>query len=446
MTDVSRTQAEIAPSASVADRRPLRIAVAVDVRVTPQKTGGIAMAVGSLVQAFGKLEDGSEEYTVVVGSEEQASWLRPLIGGNQRLLVKPLSRKERLLGPIRPVIRYVQERLTPPRYWPEVTISDGFYESLGCDVIHFPTQRFTVCAIRSVYNPIDLQHLYHPEFFDAGSLAFRETMYRAGCNFAQAVIVNSNWIKADVVRQYRIDPGKIHVVQEAPATSSSSEPSDTLLQDMRIRYGLEQQFLFYPEVTWPHKNHSRLFEALAFLRDSYGLRLQLVCTGSRDQRSWETLVASLREFSLESQVKFLGHVPQDELRGLYRLATAMVLPSLFEANSLPVFEAWLKGTPVACSNATALPEQVGDAAVLFDPTDAGSIADGVASIVTDPSLAAALRAKGARRLRQFSWDQTARSYRAIYRNVAGRALSTADRRALLGSQQSGQDRALEARV
>ena len=117
---------------------------------------------------------------------------------------------------------------------------------------------------------MNLQHLYHPEFFDAGSLAFRETMYRAGCNFAQAVIVNSTWIKDDVVRQYRMNPGKIHVVQEAPpATSSSSEPSESLLHDMRTRYGLEQRFLFYPGVTWPHKNHSRLFEALAFLRDTY---------------------------------------------------------------------------------------------------------------------------------------------------------------------------------
>ena len=443
MTDLSRKRAEIATAGSA---RPLRIALSVDARVTPQRTGGIAMAVGSLVQAFGKLEDGAEEYSVVVGSDEQVSWLRPVIGPNQRLVLKPQSRKERWLGPVRPAIRYLQERITPPRYWPEVTISDGFYESLGCDVIHFPTQRFTVCAIRSVYNPIDLQHLHHPEFFDAGALAFRETMYRTGCNFAQAVIVNSNWIKADVVRQYRIDPGKVHVVQEAPATSSSTEPSESLLRDMRTRYGLEQRFLFYPGVTWPHKNHSRLFEGLAYLRDTCGLRLQLVCTGSRDQRSSETLLASLREFSMESQVKFLGHVPHDELRGLYRLATAMVLPSLFEANSLPVFEAWLEGTPVACSNATALPEQVGDAAVLFDPTDARSIADSVASIVTDPSLAATLRVKGSRRLRQFSWEQTARSYRAIYRNVAGRALTSADRRALLDSQHSAQDRALEARV
>jgi glycosyltransferase involved in cell wall biosynthesis len=443
MTALSGNRAEIVTHGSV---RPLRVALAVDARVTPEKTGGIAAAVGSLVQAFGKLEDGSEEFVVVVGSEEQVSWLGPLIGPNQRLVIKPQSRKERWLRPVRPAIRFLQERLTPPRYWPEVTISDGFYESLGCDVIHFPTQRFTVCAIRSVYNPIDLQHLHHPEFFDAGALAFRETMYRAGCNFAQAVIVNSNWIKADVVRQYRIDPGKIHVVQEAPATASSTEPSESLLRDMRARYGLEQRFLFYPGVTWPHKNHSRLFEALAFLRDTSGLRLQLVCTGSRDQRSWQALLASLRECALESQVKFRGHVPHDELRGLYRLATVMVLPSLFEANSLPIFEAWQEGTPVACSNATALPEQVGDAAMLFDPTDHMSIADAVAAIVSDPSLAAALRVKGSRRLRQFSWEQTARSYRAIYRSVAGRPLTSVDRRTLLDSQQSGQDRALEARV
>jgi glycosyltransferase involved in cell wall biosynthesis len=425
--------------------RQLPLRVAIDVRVSPGRSGGIATAVGRLVHALGELSDGPEQYTIVVGSEEQLTWLRPSVGPNQQLVMRPRPRKERLLRPVRPAIRFVQELLTPPRYWPEVPLSDGFYESLGCDVIHFPTQSFTLCGLRSVYNPIDLQHLHHPEFFDSRSLAWRETQARTACQFAQALIVNSNWIRDDVVRQYRIDSGKIHVVPEAPPTSSSIEPSDAALEDVRARYQLSERFLLYPSVTWPHKNHLRLFQALAHLRDQYGLRVPLLCTGSRDDAFWPHVLEGMRELSLDSQVRFLGHVPQDDLRALYRLATALVLPSLFEANSLPIFEAWLEGTPVACSNATALPEQVGDAALLFDPYDPVSMADRIASIVTDPSLGATLRVRGHRRLTEFSWARTAHAYRSIYRHVTGRSLTPEDRRALQEARPSERERAMEAR-
>jgi glycosyltransferase involved in cell wall biosynthesis len=324
-------------------------------------------------------------------------------------------------------------------------MSDGFYESLGCDLIHFPTQSFTVCALRSVYNPIDLQHLHYPEFFDAWTIAWRETVYRAGCNFAQALIVNSDWIKADVVRQYQVDPQKIQVVAEAPPASTSADLSEAVLAEIRTKYQLEEQFLFYPGVTWPHKNHLRLFEALAYLRDRRGLRLQLVCTGSRYEPFWSSILEGIQDCSLESQVRFLGHVPHRDLCGLYRLATAMVLPSLFEANSLPVFEAWLEGTPVVCSNATGLPEQVDDAAVLFDPVDHVSIADALAVIATQPTLRATLRARGHRRSKDFSWEQTARAYRSIYRRVAGREAPVQESTVVQGDF-SQQGRVTEARA
>lgn len=423
---------------------PLRVAI--DVRVRPAVNGGIASAVGSLVQALGRLTDGPEEYTIVVYSQEQLTWLRPLVGPNQRLVIKSQSRKERLLQPVRPAIKSIQRLLTLPRYWPEVPISDGFYEALGCDLIHFPTQGFTVCGMRAVYNPIDLQHLHYPEFFDAWSIASRETIYRAGCNFAQALIVNSHWIKADVVRHYRVDPQKVHVVSEAPSTSSAAEPSPAALAELSEKYHLQEQFAFYPGVTWPHKNHLRLFAALAYLRDRRGLRLQLVCTGSRHEPFWPSILAGIRDLSLESQVSFLGHVPHEHLRGLYRLATVMVLPSLFEANSLPVFEAWLEGTPVACANATGLPEQVDDAALLFDPTDPVSIGDTLETIVTNSALRATLRARGHRRSTEFSWEQTARAYRSIYRQVAGRALTSEEHQALQGVRQQQRQWAMEAQA
>jgi glycosyltransferase involved in cell wall biosynthesis len=226
------------------------------------------------------------------------------------------------------------------------------------------------------------------------------------------------------------------VVPEAAPAAPASELSDEVLSSVRAKYQLEGPFVLYPAVTWPHKNHLRLFEALAYLRDKRGLRPQLVCTGSRFEPFWHCIERALREFALTAQVKFLGHIPDEDLRGLFRLATCVTLPSLFEANSLPVFEAWQEGAPVACSNVTALPEQVGNAALLFDPTDHVAIADALAALITDSDLRRTLRDRGNRRSQQFTWDQTARAYRAIYRRVAGRELTGDDRRLLENAAQT----------
>ena len=189
-------------------------------------------------------------------------------------------------------------------------------------------------------------------------------------------------------------------------------------------------FAFYPAVTWPHKNHLRLLEALAALRDR-GVLVPLVCTGYREATHWPQIEARVRELNLDNQVQFLGIVPAQQLRAIYRLARFVVIPTLFEAASAPVFEAWNEGVPVACSTVTSLPQQVGDAALLFDPTSVEGIAAALVRMVTDESLRSTLVASGRRRLQDFSWERTARAYRALYRRAAGRRL-TDEERVLLG--------------
>jgi glycosyltransferase involved in cell wall biosynthesis len=406
------------------------VKVAIDVRVMPGEAGGVAPAVRSLISALSSLEDGPEVYTVVVGSQKQADWLSPS-GSRHRFVFRPQSSRHPLLRPLWPLVRRIQNYLTLPGHWPEVPLSDGFFEGLGCDVIHFPTQSYTVCALPSVYNPIDLQHLHYPQFFDARAISWRESVYRTGCNLAQALIVNSDWIKNDVVRNYRVDPEKIHVIAEASPTTVPAGLDPAGLDEVRLKYSLDATFILYPAVTWPHKNHVRLFEALAYLRDQRGLLLPLVCTGSRFQPFWPELESALARLQLASQVRFLGHVPEADLRALYQLATAVALPSLFEANSLPVFEAWLAGTPVTCSNTTGLPEQVGDAALLFSPLDHVQIAEALATLVSDQGLRTAIRQRGFLRSREYTWERTARAYRALYRKVGGRPMTDEDK-VLLG--------------
>jgi glycosyltransferase involved in cell wall biosynthesis len=428
-----------------------RLQVAIDAQVTPGMAGGIALFVRSLVRALGQLTDGSESYRVIVRSEQQRDWLSVHLGPNQTLVMKsqrepnnkpPLLR--RVLKPFRPAVRYMRQ-LMHSRISPEVPMSNGFYESLGCDVVHFPTQGYVSCALPTVYNPHDLQHLHFPEFFTPPILAWREAVYPAGCQLAKTVVVGSEWVKTDVVRHFRIRPDKVQVIREAPSTESFPEPTENDLSLIQRKYALLQPIALYPAVTWSHKNHIRLLQALAYLRDTRGLLINLVCTGSRYDPHWPPIQACLEELKLSPQAMFLGFVPEDDLRAIYRVAQFLVLPSLFEANSLPIFEAWLEGVPVTCSNIPALQEQVGDAAHLFNPQQVGSIADAVARLSTDVSLQEALRARGYQRVKEFNWERTAKAYRAVYRRAAGYPLTDEDRWLLKGQDGSAPQHTMEYR-
>jgi glycosyltransferase involved in cell wall biosynthesis len=101
---------------------------------------------------------------------------------------------------------------------------------------------------------------------------------------------------------------------------------------------------------------------------------------------------------LSEQVCHLGYVEQDDLQAIYRLATALVMPSLFESVSIPIYEAFQVGTPVAASGILAIPEQVGDAGLLFDPTSVTSIKQAILEIVRDPEAARLLGRKGRDRM------------------------------------------------
>jgi glycosyltransferase involved in cell wall biosynthesis len=112
---------------------------------------------------------------------------------------------------------------------------------------------------------------------------------------------------------------------------------------------------------------------------------------------------------------------------VYRLSQFLVMPSLFEAISLPIFDAWAEGVPVICSNVTVLPEQVQDAAVLFDPHSVDSIANAIAEVATSVEIQQRLRNNGSQRVKDFSWERTAKAYRAVYRRAAHVPLTDEDR-------------------
>jgi glycosyltransferase involved in cell wall biosynthesis len=166
----------------------------------------------------------------------------------------------------------------------------------------------------------------------------------------------------------------------------------------------------------PHKNLLALIDALAAIAPEQ--RPVLVIPGY--PTAYESQLRSrAAALDVEDDVRFPAWLSSAELEGLWSITQAFVFPSLYEGFGLPVLEAMARGVPVACSNTSSLPEVAGDAALMFDPHDQGAIADAVQRLLSDPMLVETLRARGLARVRQFTWERTARLTLESY----GRALA-----------------------
>jgi glycosyltransferase involved in cell wall biosynthesis len=427
-----------------------RLRVAINAQLTPDGAAGGTVTVLRALTALAHLEDAGDEEYVFIGPHDDPEWLRPLLPAGQKLARGPapveqkvdrLEPFKRALGPLRPAARNIRRILNAQSVATNGTAApdaseyfkpdapENFYEGLGCDVIHFPFQSFEPCRLPTVYNPHDLQHLHHPEFFTPQEIARRESLHRAACRAAHTVVVASQFVRRDLVERYGVGPEKVQVIPWAPPPLPPAPRADDFAA-LQLKYGLTgQPFALYPAMTWEHKNHFRLLEALGRLRDREALELRVVCTGHKTD-FWPRVERRMNELGLGEQVKFPGLVPREELSAFYRAAQFVFIPTLFEAASAPLFEAWQHGAAAACSSVTSLPEQAAGAALLFDPVSVEEIADALKRMTTDHGLRDELRRRGERRLGDFSLERTAKAYRAVYRRAAGRALVEEDRRLL----------------
>ncbi len=264
----------------------------------------------------------------------------------------------------------------------------------GADVVHYPLTLRIPPLAPSVVTLHDLQHLDLPDLFPRSELLFRKLAWHRSVRTADRVIVPSEFVRERAVATLGLDPARIDVVPLG-LDHAALGPG-----------GAEREpFLLYPARRWRHKNHERLFEAFALVRRERP-ELRLVLTGGGDFSS------------VPEGVDARGHLPWAGVVDLMQRASALVFPSLYEGFGQPPLEAMACGCPVASSNAGALPEVVGDAALLFDPHDPAAIAKGVLDLLADP---APWSERGLARARHFSWDATARATDAVYRGLSTRS-------------------------
>jgi glycosyltransferase involved in cell wall biosynthesis len=396
--------------------------VCIDARIGSGRFGGVEQVVIGIASGLSQLGDGDEEYLFLT-HPEQEDWLLPYLQGPCRPLHPRLGyprRRARAIG------KALAERIPAvgPRF--SVRASDGTIESAGAGVAHFPFQDAFTTDVPSLYQPHDLQHLHLPEHFSSWHRRRREVIYRTYCERAAAVVAMTSWGRRDFIGSYGLDEGKVWVVPGASVLDEYPAPTAEEREQIRTRLSLPDQFLLYPARPWPHKNHERLLEAIALIRDRTGATIPLVCPGA-PAGEFDRVRDRSRELGLEQAIAFPGFVSPMELRALYELATALVFPSHFEGWGLPVCEAFSADLPVASSSATGLPDLVGDAGLIFDPASTEQIADAVQRIWTDEGLRRTLAERGRERSELFSWDRTARLFRAHYRRIGGQSLAEEDR-------------------
>jgi glycosyltransferase involved in cell wall biosynthesis len=209
-----------------------------------------------------------------------------------------------------------------------------------------------------------------------------------------------------------LEPKKIEVIPLG-IDHTTYTPHSTNDERFLGPLGLPDRFLLYPAALLPHKNHHALIEALALLADR---DIALVLTGP-DRGRLSNLKACARRMHVEHRVRHLGYVSDLELASLYRQATLLVFPSLYEGFGAPPIEAMACGCPVAVSRETSLPEVCGNAAVYFDARRPEDIAATVDTALGDAALRQSLTHRGLERAARFTWEAAAARHALVYRRA-----------------------------
>jgi glycosyltransferase involved in cell wall biosynthesis len=304
-----------------------------------------------------------------------------------------------------------------------------------CHLVHVPhlfwiPQRASCPYVVTVH---DLLGYLYPQPGRRAWKNWAETyLTRRVLTHAARIVAVSNSTKSDLVQLFRISEEKIEVVYNAideRFRRGHASPEDRQL--IAERYQVNYPFLLYAGNIKAHKNIGRIIEAFAALKAELAKEnvfddLKLIIIGDELSKHPD-LRRTVIKAGVQNDVRFLGFVPIDVLRIFYDLAKIFVFPSLYEGFGLPPLEAMALGTPVVTSNASSLPEVVGNAAVLVNPENVFEIMRALHRVLVDQALRDRLKERSYQQAQRFSWETAAERILQIYRQAAspGRSLSSA---------------------
>jgi len=341
-------------------------------------------------------------------------------GEELHLLVSPKSRH--LHQGYGPGVSYITYPWSNERRTPR-TLSEHLYSPLRLPLSHIDVFNTLMAPIVNISWSLVIHMKTIHAYTDPGSLtpmarAYRRMNYPRSARLANAIIINSEYLRSEIGRYLTVDARKLKLIYEAVDHDLFKQGDAGAARARVAGYRITKPFVLFVSSLWPYKNCDGLLRAWALARGDLGERQLVIVGAGRDEQYLASLHSLAAELGITRDLVFVGGVPLEETVRFYQAADVFVYPSFNETFGLPILEAMACGCPVVTSDASAMPETAGGAAVLSDPRDPASIARAIVE-AAGPGRDR-LRDEGLRRARQFTWGATGSATLDVYREAAER--------------------------
>lgn len=386
-----------------------------------ESMGGIGVYTREVVRAMLKIDDENEYLLIFPGFGRAREHRGELTGGKKVTAVETYFPRlpaffhaTRALAWIPHLLKKARALMPIETYWDQVVVPRVARQH-GVDVLFNP--HLTV-PIRGRFRKVTVLHAveYHtvPNVYGWRMYVWWFVLERMIMPAADRLISLSDLMTGDIRKHMSYPIAQVRTIYHGVSEKFRVETDGNRLARIREQYGLPQHYVLFVGRLYPQKNFATLARAFASIKDRIPHRLVVA---GQPRYKYQGEVDILDELGIGDRVDFLDHVPNDDLPVVYSLADCFVFPSLYESFGLVLVEAMACGCPVIGANAAAIPEVSGGAAMLFDPLNAGELADAILKVVLEPEVRRSLVERGLARAREFTWERTARQTLQVFKEL-----------------------------
>lgn len=246
--------------------------------------------------------------------------------------------------------------------------------------------------------------------------AYAHTFFRLAIRLAKTIVTDSDFSKGQLIDRFSMAKAKTVCILLAVNHDAFFPDTAPIEDSPTVAVIGRTPFILTAASVRPHKNLNTLLKSFESLKRDHQVPHKLVIVGKKDGYKIKSNLYE-PDPAVERDIFYTGFISDELLRKMYSQASCFVYPSFYEGFGFPPLEAMACGAPVVCSKAASLPEVVGDAAMLCDPTDVAAFADSIHSVISQPVLNADLRKRSIDRAGLFSWPHVAEQYLRIFQSA-----------------------------